>query len=481
MKNQICKVLVCRYDSDEPALPETRRHELIYKCQGKLEVCFVGVTKMVSTKLGSNNEIKEDIMDVDNKRVSEVLKEAALAILVFGGPFSQEITWHPFIAGYVEGRFGDDHKDQYPRIVCIRAEDVQEKQINLLFGADETARFTVPATQQNIRAQLVRLCTDETYSNTLDQLHPTIEKADAAWLEEISAAMVESIVGVDPDQENSQILHGNPTLQFTFARDATGLEPTTQVKASTLHLNRLFKKASGGETTWKEIDGALARLEKKHAGGNFRKWVAELEAAVSDIRENDEPLQMTHAMIGADKHVYRPLIQRYELFDSGRLLIDVNFTARIQDSWLVDASPEIAVAYNLTLAARIRHNIVEQFLPDIARLTESGWDELQKSVDSLTADGFFFRSMAGPALNQALGEDQMKDMVTEFEQNVYTDLSEGIKEKNSTRVASALQNWSRNNLRFFDLALPWYSDQLSRSAGDVSVVSYLRPASSITP
>ena len=78
------------------------------------------------------------------------------------------------------------------------------------------------------------------------------------------------------------------------------------------------------------------------------------------------------------------------------------------------------------------------------------------------ADGIFFNEMAGEQLEFALGAETLQKINKDFAENVYPYLigDDKINQKHSANVAVALENWSANNLKFFTIALEWYSETL---------------------
>ena len=466
-ESETCKLIVCRYDSDDPLLDEDTRKQLILLARGNLEVVFFGQKIMMTSKANKEkNDVISETSKIETTTLLSAVDNADLALFVYGGQESPSLAvkWQDYLAGWARKAGG------VPEIVCLVAETFDEQQIEVLVTSPENA---IIATEEEIKKLIIKLYTDKKFTATIEPLNQQFVETGSDFLEKVVTTLYRTINGESPGTEKARTTYVNPTIRVTFPPGCSDLRDDLEVEADEVCLSQIFG-IRGRKCHWSDIDKALTNLEVFKSAGAFHKWAKELDLAVKTIRKKDTPMQLKQQLITKDGHVYRPQIQKFETYGdrpAGRLVIDVSFSAQIHDQWLVKASPEAAVAHNLTIAARIRHDIVGRFIGQIQKgkwLPPQEWAQIQESIDSLMVDGTFFTEMAGEQLEFALGAEELQEINKDFVENVYPYLigDNKINQEHSETVAVAMENWSANNLKFFKLALGWYSETLGLTGKD---------------
>ena len=109
-----------------------------------------------------------------------------------------------------------------------------------------------------------------------------------------------------------------------------------------------------------------SRLESD-PGFNVR-WIEQLIDAIIEKKTGTRRVkQLTGRFLSYRGELYRPEIETFNCYTNGRLEVLVTFSAQIQDSWLQSDKPVVALAANMALATRIRHELLETYLNKLPR------------------------------------------------------------------------------------------------------------------
>lgn len=454
-QSETCKLMVCRYDADQPLLSRETRAQIVHLAQGRLEVVFAGAEHMRSIRQGDDGRVAEGEPEkIAITRLTEEASKCQILIIVARGR-PQKIPWFPFLAGVATTLPGDA-----PQIVCLHPQRLLKERIHWVVR--EVPNRFIPAEHQEVRRFLQQLYNDVTLTRTKEPLFKDFPKKKEEE-DQLNSLVTQVCDAVNGGESKDEYL--NPYLVFTFPPSCSELGPKVSVKSTPHVASKLFGSKPPEEFDWTLVDKALTKLEeRKHVAGSrlFHQWADQLEAVVASIRNEDKLEQITGRLIAADDHVYRPEIELYRSDGrDGEVVVTVTFSPQIQDDWLAEASQQAAVGYNLTLAARIRHDLVEKALEDIKALGRpEHWSDLRQSVEGVLSDGAFFMTLAGRNLNLALGRSELEVIQKDFEHNVYPDLTEGLAKEDASQLAAALESWDKNNRDFFKLALGWYAEAL---------------------
>jgi hypothetical protein len=409
--------------------------------------------------MDDNDELQQSETEITRDALYEYADMASIILLVFGGMPSEVIPWQGVITGYVLRKEGD-----HPKVICVRSPHVRPDQLN--FFQDPTEPLMIEGTKDEMRKLMLRIFTEKDFTNTIEPLAKNIDDdrlpENQRWLDEVAEEVAIALSGLPRSVTKPDVRYGNPTLCVTFPPGESKLTAEIKVRGSRVDINRLLGR-SESQLRWEAVENALATIEPPSAPGSYRQWFEELEAAIAAIRSEQPPVQFMKRLIGHDKRVYRPELEKYEAYGgraNGRLEVDISFSQQIQQQWLTEASPEAAVAHNLTIAARIRHDIVDRFVGKVSYMPEGDWEALDHSVKALLADGAFFQSLAASQLNYALGEDELQNLNKDFGTKILGPLLNWIENRDRAQVESALKDWSANNLEFFRLGLNWYAERL---------------------
>lgn len=425
-------------------------------------------------KFGPNLEFF-DASDIEpgdgwRHRLRKELKKANILLLVLTKPAEDDFDWPLYEAGLFESLDSEDCR----RVICVYADSGDTK------AAVQRAKLRVPsqlgdkqavkATEEEILDLLVRLFHDKEFTGTEEPLNSNVDREED--LRSIARTIAEDINGVPGDQLKHR-KYCNTYVQLQLAPDAK-LDSDTAVESNEESLSGLFglgkNPPNGQETwTWEQIS---SRVEGEGPDSINRRWIQQLEDAVSAMRAGERVHQLTSRFLAEDGKLYRPELEIYRTYENRRMTIDVTFSEQVQDSWLRNASAPVALAANLALASRIRHELIERYLRKVPlwqteKEKEKGSAVLSQLVEDIEHDGYFIGRLTKNQLQDAfeLADNQeLAGLRQEYGMKIRPLLGSGLQNLEVTEIGQALERWEKNNLRFLHIGLRRYKEMLGPPA-----------------
>ncbi len=410
----------------------------------------------------------EDIKESEDwrARIRKELRSANLLWLVLTKPAMDNFDWILYEAGLFESLEEEDRR----KVVCIYA-DPGDTSTSAEIGIPSQLVYkqAVKATERQILKLLLRLFRDKEFTNTI---RPLNERLSEENLRPIAGTIADAINQVDPNRV-FQTEYANTYIKLHIPSDVESLVPGIRVESSGKSLEQLFdlgKSPPGGQLwTWGKISEKISL--DKDPGFNGR-WTKQLDKAISAMKNGDTVRQLTGKFLAADDKLYRPEIEIYEIYENGRLTVDVTFSHQVQDSWLQEAHAPVALAANLALASRIRHEVMEPYLRKLPlwrteEAKKEGCGELSRLVKQIEHDGYFIRRLTESRLQEAFDEAETKelaDLETGYAKEIRPFLEKALRDREVTELGQVLQCWEKNNLQFLRIALHRYEAMLPKAS-----------------
>ncbi len=434
-----CRIFVSRKTSDN--LVSKMRRDKLMKWAANLE--FFDAAKI---EPGANWR----------KTIRDELYKANIFFLVLTNPARDDFDWPLYEAGLFESLEEEDRR----RIICIYADsnDGPPDQLGDIQG--------VRATEPEILGLLMKLFHDKDFSLTREALNTRLTEED---LRPIAGEIAADISGGKSDRISDRE-YANKFIQLLIAPGADSLGDDTEVRSEKDSLGPLFglrkKPLSGRWWAWGEIAGRV--VHSKDPAGFNRRWTRQLAEIVSALKRGDDIQQLTGRFLAADGKLYRPEIEVYRTYENGSMTVDVTFSEQVQDSWLGYARPPVALAANLSLASRVRHELIEPYLRKISHWRaetsiEEGCAELIQLVEDVEHDGYYIAQLTKHQLQEAFDEDdtdELGELQHEYATDIRPFLGKALKEREIPELRQALKRWKKNNLRFLDIGLRTYARML---------------------
>ena len=233
-ESETCKLIVCRYDSDNPLLDENTRKKLILLARGNLEVVFFGQKTMLTAKANKEkNDVISEPSKIELTTFLSAVDNADLALIVYGGQGSpnQVVKWQDFLAGWARKAGG------VPEIVCLVAENFDGQQVEVLVTSPEN---TIVATEEAIKKLIVKLYTDKNFTATIEPLNQQFVETGSVFLDKLVKTLYHSIKGESTEKEKASTTYVNPTIRVTFPPGCSNLLDDLEVKADEECLWQIF-------------------------------------------------------------------------------------------------------------------------------------------------------------------------------------------------------------------------------------------------
>ena len=399
-------------------------------------------------------------------RLRKELKRANILLLLLTKPARDDFDWPLYEAGLFESLDEEDRR----RVVCVYADPGETSSSKHRARAQLPSQLgntqAVKATEPEILKLLVRLFRDRKFTLTVEPLNPRLSEER---LRPIARAIADDINRVRSERV-SHIEYNNKYIQLDLPPDVNALERSTGIESEKESLRRLFglrkNPVHGQLWTWGEI---ADKVVNKHDPAGFnRRWTKQLEGIVSALKTGNDAQQLTGRFLAADGKLYRPEIEVYRIYENDRMTIDVTFSEQVQDSWLRTARAPVALAANLALASRVRHELIEPYLRRVPRwrtetAMEDGCAELSQLVEDIEHDGYFIAQLTKNQLQEAFDEtesDELGELNHQYGTKIRPFLDKALVDKEISQLRQVLKSWKRNNLRFLDIGLHRYSQML---------------------
>ncbi len=368
---------------------------------------------------------------------------------------------------YEAGLFEDISGSQYRRAICLHP--VGETPPPQL-----AKRQATRATKENILDLLGRLYREPEFSGTRTPLNSKVKDAQ---LKPMVEAIYEEINGLTSD-ELKRLEYGNHWIQIVLQQGQMALAPDVEICSSPRSLRNLFdlppKPAKAGAWTWADIEKRTT-LSNDPKGFNTH-WIAELREEIAARRDPDcqrADRQLTGRYLGKDGQLYRPEIEICREYKNDRMTIDVTFSRQVQDEWLSNAGAPVALASMISLASRIRHELIEGYLQRLRSWSgeeeiRDGFARLRTLDEVIEGDGFFINRLTKESLGQAFAghRDEAKvlaELHGKFTSEIRPTLAAALDGLDVDKAEQALEAWKENNERFLEIGLKVYADLLGLS------------------
>ncbi|MCP4203092.1 MAG: TIR domain-containing protein [bacterium] len=440
-----CRIFISRKTSDSNVVGEEIRGQLNLLAANRIE--FFDAERIEEGQRWAEEIRKE-------------LDQADILLLVLTKPAKDDFDW----CLYEAGLFEDLHSSTSKSIVCLYPEG--EKVPDPLFE-----RQGLEATTKRIFKYLVRLYTNPRASNTSGPLNAALADPKFAKAQLLPIAeKIHKLINRKP-ADKEQLIHANKYIQVILPAGVNSVGKDTQISSDRESLKELFdlppSPKAGKLFEWSKLV-AKARIERDSEGHNLA-WANELETEIVAERGDDRTSrQLNSRYLARDGKLYRPEIEFFRKNENGMLTVDVTFSEQVQDSWLKNAEPPAALAANIALASRIRHELLEPFLKrlqDWRAKPENELPALERAKGEIERDGFFIRILSEGRMGEAFGThpDEGQELArigADFNLDVKPALEKAIVEKDLQAAIEALEAWRENNQRFLQIGLRVYRQQL---------------------
>ncbi|MDJ0710717.1 MAG: hypothetical protein QNJ14_10015 [Woeseiaceae bacterium] len=389
-------------------------------------------------------------------RIREEIERADILLLVVTRPSQRDFDWPLYEAGLFDSLQGNRH------LICIYPEGSKPP--------DQLADIQgVEATEANILDLLTKLFEDASFTNTSEPLSPKVPKAFDEELRAIAKETYQDISGVR-DSSACEVQYLNPYLQLRLQPGAKRLTPDTEIKSNMRSLRTLFKLRKRPPDrefwSWHDIEKAVDIGDDDPMDFNVQ-WMREAEEVINKMLAGKaEDRQISDRYIARDKRVWTPEIEIWRAYDDGRRTIDITFSPDTRDEWLKKARAPVALAANLNLAVRIRHDVIETYLrrlPHWRDAKKDRFEELESMLLAIERDGFFIRWLTSEPWAEAFDfedADRVADLEMEYHKDVRPKLFKSIKDCDVMKTVKALRLWRNNNAEFLKVAIPRYTKLL---------------------
>lgn len=393
------------------------------------------------------------------KKIRQEIQKADILLLILTRPARKDFDWPLYEAGLFDSLRGDK------RLVCIYPKKKDPKKKG--GPPDQLADIQgVEATEANLRDFLVRLFTDSEFTNTETPLNADVYEAFPEQIDAIARETYEDVNGVQGEGIYS-VSYVNPYIQLLLPSGTKKLTGDTQIKSNMRSLRTLFKlRKEPPESeywTWAQIEESVDFGREDPQQFN-RAWMREAEAAIEKLlKGKSEDHQIHSRFIAKDSRIWSPEIEIWRAYDNGIKTVDVTFSPDVQDEWLQKAKAPVALAANLNLAVRIRHDLIETYLrrlPHWEDGDESHFLELSDLVSTVERNGFFIRWLTKDAWAEAFDIDDTEKVIKmekDFGQKIYPKLHKALDEKKVKEASDALKLWHTNNTDFLSIGIPQYT------------------------
>ncbi len=395
--------------------------------------------------------------------IRKELSQANIFFLVLTNPAEDDFDWPLYEAGLFESLEEEDRR----RIICIYADsrECPPDQLGDIQG--------VKATEPAILDLLTRLFQDEGFSLTAEPLNEGLTEDD---LRPIARDIADDINRVQSGRV-SNVEYINKYIQLHLPPGASSLDPDMGIESDKESLRKLFglgrKPPDSKQWTWGKIGKKV--VHKKDPDGFNRRWTKQLEDIVSALKRGDDFQQLTGRFLAVDGKLYRPELEIYRIYENDRMTIDVTFSEQVQDSWLRTARAPVALAANLALASRVRHELIEPYSRKVSHwrteaATADGCAELSELVEGIEHDGYFIAQLTKNQLQEAFDEaetDELDQLRHDYSTSIRPSLDKALRGHDMAELREILKCWKKNNLRFLDIGLHRYSKMLGLAHASV--------------
>jgi hypothetical protein len=404
----------------------------------------------------------EQVQGAEDERqrvIREKLSSANLLFLVLPKtPSSTEFDWPLWNAGFFKGV----HDDDGSRSVCF-----------IPVGGEvpeQIARHVqkVEVTVDNLKKIFYRLFAKKEFTHTKAALNPTVTED-----------MVEPLAQQAYDQfikaQEEHVEYGNPWIKLLLPPGASGVEDATRLKSDAQSLKTLFdlpeakRESPSGLWTWADLGPKVSHVSPDPGKFN-RVWMVQLAEEVATKLKGDETVeQLTSRYLSHDKELYRPEIEEWRTTGEG-LAVLVTFSLQVQDSWLKSATSPVALAANISLASRIRHELIEPFRKAARKWTgqesiKTGLAKMEELAAVVERHGFFIGCLTQSKLEDAFVEsdEQYKELHRlwdEYGTKIKPRMKDAIAATDLEEIKTVLDLWDDNNLDFLNLAISRYQGMI---------------------
>ena len=458
MPNDLCRIFVSRKTNDRDVFGANTRagKDLKLLAEGRLEI-------FDATLIGFGKKWRDVIL--------EEIGKANILLLILTRPTRNEFDWPLYEAG-VFGGLSEAGKN----LVCIYPEgELPPDQVSAIQG--------VEATREYIKKLVKDILCDEEFTSTKEPLHRKNYDENPSMIAAIEQEIYDGING-QPGVEIKNTEYINPHMQLELSDGAKPLGGEVKIISDKETLIALFGLPEPpkipGFWTWGDIETALTDPEADPSRINLQ-WMRQLERGFK-LEE-----QLSRMFIGKDEKVWTPEVEIIETYENGIVRITVTFSPQAHQIWLTKTDPAVALATSLSLATRIRYEVIETYLNKRLPAMEGGSDAkkskgfeaLEELINEVQHSGFFARHLSGNNVQDAFKAGDIK-AISKIEADYGTiigpKLGKAIKDKDVEGTEEALKLWKENNAEFFSIGIPRYSNLVgiegfSIDSGHADVVS----------
>ncbi len=384
------------------------------------------------------------------------IEQADILLLLLTRPARKQFHWPLYEAGLFNSLRGGR------RLICIYSPDEPPPdQVSEIHG--------VEATVDSVLNLFDKLYSDKDFTNTRTALNPEAFTMFNGQLSEIASNICRHINGKRPEDRET-VHYTNPYVQLLLQPDDKRLSDKTPIGSDERSLKRVFglalKSPSSQDRTWGDIKSALSLGERDPCDFNLR-WTREVEQWVAATASGlMGKRQITSRFAGRDRVLWGPEIEIWRAYDSGRRVIDITFSPEVHDAWLQESTAPVALAANLGLASRIRHELLETYLRRVHTWRDGDvrFADLAEVVEAIEHDGFFIRWLTEDQYCEAFEDPELvsrlQALETDFGTNIRPLMHDALENRSVTDVRTALDLWHANNAEFLSIGIPRYQDLL---------------------
>jgi hypothetical protein len=438
---------------------------------------------------GPENTPKLEIVDAGGarggddyrKKILESLKTSNLLVLILTEPETSTFDWQLFEAGLFRGF----DQEQQKRTVCFYPKGAK----NLSPLADIHA---IEAEPEKVTEFLEDLYTNKDFTNTTEPLNGALTKASfdeffKGQEKSVSQAICDEINGVQSDPRpsedgcvchvlemeiNDSDIHEN---QDTELKEVDWDRVVFRSLSETKTVEELFGRAAAQTTKMSAIEAACDLGESDPDSYNTR-WIEQLKKHTTRRINGDKYENLSTRIICKNQTVYLPQVSRYARYSNGVWKINVMFVQRIDDNWLSSAEAPIALAANINLANRIRHDFLKPKLRIVEfQPSHEAFRSIVEKVDEIRTEGFFVNYLTSKSLVNAFPDEdlqKMGELGREFEgisrmfdealnDAINTSEGDGVGQASIDLMEKALNAWLANNASFLGMALNTVQQELA--------------------
>lgn len=476
-----CKIFVSRKMSDKQFFHEESpiRRQLV-EWAGTVTVGKKDISKLEIVDAGGARP-----GDEYRKKILENLKTSNLLMLILTKPEATVFDWQLFEAGLFRGF----DEEQQKRTVCFYPRG--DEKLSPLADI-----HSIEAIPEKVTEFLVDLYGNKEFTNTEDSLNAMLTKESfneffKGQEKSVAQAICDEINGVQSDPIPSEdgcachVLEMEISDSDIRADEVTGIKQINwdnvmfRSRPETTTLTELFDRAETETTKMSDIETACD-LEENDINNYNTRWIKQLREHTSRRIEGNNFENLTTRMIGKDMKVYSPQVSRYARYSDGVWKVNVVFVQRVDDSWLSNAEAPIALAANINLANRIRHDFLKPKLRLVEiHPTQEDFRSIVEKVDEIRTEGFFINHLTRKSLLNAFptreGRRKFGDLNREFgdistkfdaalDNAISTNEETEVNQESADIMEDALSSWLKNNSQFLTMALDTVQQELDAEA-----------------